>query len=128
MGLITFRHKGDFKHSKNFFNEMIHRRYVRVLEKYGQLGVELLAANTPIDSGLTASSWSYEVVDNDSGVRVVWNNSNVQKGWANIALLLQYGHATGTGGYVTGVDYINPALQPVFDKMAEAAWKEVRDS
>lgn len=107
---------------------MLQKRYARVLERYGQLGVDLLAANTPVDSGLTASSWEYEVIDDDQGVKVVWYNTNVQKGWANVALLLQYGHATGTGGYVTGVDYINPALQPVFDKMAEAAWREVKDS
>lgn len=128
MGLIKLISKGSFKHSKKFFSDMLQKRYARVLERYGQLGVSLLAANTPVDSGLTASSWNYEVVDDDQGVKVVWYNSNVQKGWANVALLLQYGHATGTGGYVTGVDYINPALQPVFDKMAEAAWREVKDS
>lgn len=128
MGLISIIQKGSFKNSKKFFSDMLQKRYARVLERYGQLGVDLLAANTPVDSGLTASSWKYEVIDDDQGVKVVWYNSNVQKGWANVALLLQYGHATGTGGYVTGVDYINPALQPVFDKMAEAAWREVKDS
>lgn len=128
MGLISIIQKGSFKNSKKFFSDMLQKRYARVLERYGQLGVDLLAANTPVDSGLTASSWEYEVIDDDQGVKVVWYNTNVQKGWANVALLLQYGHATGTGGYVTGVDYINPALQPVFDKMAEAAWREVKDS
>jgi hypothetical protein len=107
---------------------MIQRKYLRVLNKYGQMGVELLAANTPVDTGLTASSWYYEIEETDNGTSIIWKNSNEKNGWANIALLLQYGHATGTGGYVRGIDYINPALQPVFDKLAETAWKEVQDS
>lgn len=128
MGLINIHSKGSFKNTEGFFTKMISRRYAKVLAKYGEMGVSLLAANTPVDTGKTAASWSYEVIDDDRGVSVIWKNSNVQKGYANVALLLQYGHATGTGGYVRGIDYINPALQPIFDKMAQAAWEEVKSS
>lgn len=128
MSVISFHHKGSFKNTESFFDKLISRRYAQVLEKYGELGVQLLSANTPVKTGKTASSWSYKVIDDNTGVSVIWENSNVQKGYANVALLLQYGHATGTGGYVTGIDYINPALQPIFDKMAEAAWEEVKRS
>ena len=129
MGLsITVRSKGSFKNTENFFTKLITRRYAKVLAKYGEMGVQLLSANTPVDTGKTASSWSYEVIDDDQGISVIWSNSNVEKGWANVALLLQYGHATGTGGYVRGIDYINPALKPVFDELAEAAWTEVKNS
>lgn len=128
MGVVSFHHKGSFKNTENFFTKLISRRYAKVLARYGELGVQLLSANTPVDTGLTASSWSYEVIDDNTGVSVIWKNSNVKKGYANVALLLQYGHATGTGGYVKGIDYINPALQPIFDKMAAAAWEEVQRS
>ena len=128
MGLISIHSKGSFKNTEGFFTKMISRRYAKVLAKYGEMGVSLLAANTPVDTGKTAASWSYEVIDDYLGVSFIWKNSNVQKGYANVALLLQYGHATGTGGYVRGIDYINPALQPIFDKMAQAAWEEVKSS
>lgn len=126
MGLIVVQTKGSFKNTKKFFNNLINRKYKEVLSKYGEMGVQALAANTPIDSGKTASSWYYEIVDDKDGLSVVWKNSNVQKGYFNVALMLQYGHGTRNGGYVAGRDYINPSLQPIFDKMAEAAWKEVR--
>lgn len=128
MSVVSITSKGSFSNIKRFFDNMIQRKYLKVLNKYGQMGVELLAANTPIDTGLTASSWYYEIEETDNGTSIVWKNSNEKNGWANVALLLQYGHATGTGGYVRGIDYINPALQPVFDKLAETAWKEVQDS
>lgn len=127
MGVISLVTKGNFKNTKSFFDNMLRRRYLNVLSKYGDLGVSLLSANTPLDSGLTASSWSYEITEDKTGMSIVWKNNNFNKG-ANIAILLQYGHATGNGGYVRGVDYINPALQPVFDKLAEAAWREVQNS
>ena len=95
-----------------------------VLEKYAQQGVAALSAATPIDSGRTAISWEYEIIQNDSSISILWKNINTNKG-VNIALILQYGHGTRNGGYVSGRDYINPALQPIFDKMADAAWKEV---
>ena len=86
-----------------------------------------LSAATPVDSGLTATSWIYKIIQNGSTISIVWENSNVQKG-VNIAIILQYGHGTRNGGYVSGRDYINPALKPIFDKMADAAWKEVTSS
>lgn len=127
MGSISLKSRGSFDNIKNFFNRMIHRRYYSVFDRYAQMGVQLLAANTPIDTGLLASSWSYEIVDNYNSTSIIWKNSDIENG-ENVALLIQYGHATGTGGYVQGVDYINPALQPLFDKLAEACWKEVKDS
>lgn len=99
-------------------------RYRSVLEKYGRKGVAALSAATPVDTGETASSWDYEIVEENGHISVHWTNSNIVDG-VNIALILQYGHGTGTGGYVQGIDYINPALRPIFDEMAEAAWKEV---
>lgn len=127
MGCISLISKGDFSKTKGFFSNMLRRRYLNVLSRYGDLGVQLLAANTPIDTGLLASSWSYEIIEDNTGMSIVWKNSDIENG-ANVAILLQYGHATGTGGYVRGIDYINPALAPVFDKLAEAAWREVQNS
>lgn len=96
-----------------------------MLEKYGQKGVSLLASATPVDTGLTASSWEYRIVETDRGVKIDFINTNIQKDWAPIAILLQYGHATRNGGWVQGRDYINPAIQPLFDKLADDAWEEV---
>ena len=95
-----------------------------ILDKYGKRGVDALRSATPIDSGLTADSWEYEIEKTANGYGISWNNTNVNKG-VKIALLLQYGHGTGTGGFVQGVDYINPALTPIFDELANAAWNEV---
>lgn len=116
--------KGSFRKTEKFLKKSFGLNYKNVLEKYAIEGVSALSANTPIDTGETAASWSYEIIKKGSGISIVWNNSNVQNG-VNIALILQYGHGTGTGGYVVGIDYINPALKPIFDKMADAAWKEV---
>lgn len=127
MGLISLVSKGDFSNTKGFFSNMLRRRYLDVLSKYGELGVEYLSANTPVDTGRLSSSWYYEITEDSTGMSVVWKNSDIEGG-ANVAILLQYGHATRNGGYVRGIDYINPALQPVFDKLAEAAWKEVQNS
>lgn len=96
----------------------------RILSKYGEMGVLALSRATPEDSGETARSWSYEIEKTDSGYRLVWNNSNVNKG-VPIAIILQYGHGTRNGGYVQGRDYINPALVPVFDGIAADSWKEM---
>ena len=91
------------------------------------MGADALANATPIDTGLTASSWSYEIVEDDGGATIYWKNSNVVKG-VSIAVILQYGHGTGTGGYVEGIDYINPALRSIFEGIADDAWKEVTGS
>ena len=122
--MISFKHKGDFKKTVKFLKKSLGKDYMSVLDKYGQMGVDHLSANTPKESGITAASWGYEIIQNQDGFSIVWNNSNVNKG-VNIAVILQYGHATRNGGYVQGIDYINPALQPVFDELADAAWKEV---
>lgn len=122
--MINFKQSGNFKKTEKFLKKSFGRDYLNVLEKYGQEGVAALSAATPIDTGLTATSWSYKIIQNGSSISIVWENSNVQNG-VNIAIILQYGHGTRNGGYVSGRDYINPALKPIFDKMADAAWKEV---
>lgn len=122
--MIFFSHKGDFKKTEKFLKKSLGRDYRSVLDKYAQQGVEALSTATPKDSGETAASWYYDIIQNEGSLSIVWNNSHINKG-VNIAIILQYGHGTRTGGYVQGRDYINPALRPIFDKLAEAAWKEV---
>lgn len=124
---ISFRHKGSFSKTEKLLKKTLGKDYRSILEKYGRDGVTALALNTPMESGETAASWDYEIIQNESSISVVWTNSHVNKG-VNIAIILQYGHATRNGGYVQGRDYINPALQPIFDRLAEAAWKEVTSS
>ena len=103
---------------------MLGKKYLSILDRYGKEGVRALSQATPTDTGLTAISWSYKVETSRSGAKITWYNTNIQNG-VPIALILQYGHGTGTGGYVEGRDYINPAIQPIFDKLAEEAWREV---
>ena len=122
--MIRFRSKGDFKKADKYFRNLIKASRVEILEKYGNKGVAALSSATPVESGLTASSWSYRIERSGSRVAIYFTNSNINKG-VNIAIILQYGHGTGTGGWVEGRDYINPAIQPVFDELAEAAWREV---
>lgn len=124
MSGITFRHKGDFSKTEKFFNSLLKLDYLNVLERYGQAGVSALASATPKDSGLTAASWDYEITHNGKETTIAFTNSNISNG-VNIAIILQYGHGTKGGGYVAGRDYINPAIQPIFDKMANEAWREV---
>ncbi len=122
--MIRFSSKGDFRKAMSFFERI--KEVVRLgeLDKYGRIGVEALSSATPVDSGLTADSWYYEIERGSGSVEIVFYNSHVNKN-VNIAIILQYGHGTGTGGYVEGRDYINPAIQPVFDKIVQDAWKEV---
>ena len=122
--MITIQHKGDYSKATKYLRELKKRARMKILHKYGQRGVDALASATPVDSGLTASSWGYKVVDNANGSEIVFTNSHINKG-VPIAIILQYGHGTGTGGYVQGRDYINPALRPVFDEIANAIWREV---
>lgn len=122
--MIRIRQRGDFKKTEKLLKKSFGRDYIGVLEKYGQQGVAALSAATPIDSGTTSISWSYKIIQNENNISIIWENSNINKG-VNIAIILQYGHGTRNGGYVSGRDYINPALKPIFDKMADAAWKEV---
>lgn len=122
--MITFRHKGDFSKTTGFFQRAKEARYLKVLEKYGNAGVAALLLATPVDTGLTSVSWRYEIEGGKGGYTISFHNDNVQNG-VTIAIILQYGHGTGTGGWVAGRDYINPAIQPIFDQMAEEAWREV---
>lgn len=122
--MIKITHKGNFNNTDKFFRGVITSNYVKVLEKYGRIGVEALAAATPIDSGETARSWGYEIKSYAGGATITWTNSHTEGG-SPIAVLLQYGHATKNGGYVHGQDYINPALRPIFDKIADELWGEV---
>lgn len=122
--MISFSQRGDFDSIEKLLKKSIGVNYRSILEEYAKEGVSALAANTPLDSGKTASSWTYSIEQNGSSLSIVWQNTNVNQG-VNIALILQYGHATKNGGYVQGIDYINPALRPVFDKLADKAWKAV---
>lgn len=122
--MITINHYGDFKKLTNFLEKMKRMFDVSMLDKYGREGVAALSAATPVDSGKTASSWTYEIKDIKDGVALTFDNTNIQNG-VPIAIILQYGHGTRNGGWVEGRDYINPAIQPVFDKLANEAWKEV---
>lgn len=122
--MISFRQKGDFSKLSRYFERVKEAAKIDVLDKYGQEGVAALASATPVDSGKTANSWYYEIKRQNGLVSIEFKNANINKG-VNIAIILQYGHGTGTGGWVQGRDYINPAIQPIFDKIADDAWKEV---
>lgn len=124
MGIITFRSKGDYGKATRYFEKLKKKSKLEILDKYGQAGVAALSSATPVDSGTTAASWGYEITHSPEYSEIAFTNSNVVKG-VNIAIILQYGHGTGTGGWVQGRDYINPAIQPVFDQIAEDAWEEV---
>ena len=127
--MISFKHSGDFKNTEKFLNKAANiNNSISNLEKYALEGVAALALATPKDTGTTAVSWDYEIKKSDGEIRIYWTNNNVVNGWANIAVLIQYGHATRNGGYVVGRDYINPAIRPIFDKIAESAWKEVTNA
>lgn len=124
--MIRVKAKGNYKKANRYLEKLLEVVKLGQLDKYGQMGVDALAASTPIDSGETASSWIYEIERDQGGARIIWSNTHVNNG-VNIAVILQYGHGTGTGGYVEGRDYINPAIQPVFDQIAEEASEEVRN-
>ena len=126
MGFSLKTTKGDWASTTNWLKKIQTFRNARkILEKYGREGIAALAAATPIDTGNTAGSWNYEIVQNANTVELVFTNNNVTKTGVPIAILLQYGHGNGNGGYVQGRDYINPAIQPIFDEIADKAWKEV---
>lgn len=122
---ISFKHKGDFSKTKAFFNRVLNKDYLNILSGYGKEGVQALAAVTPKRTGLTAASWTYEIIEKPNGeITISFLNTNIQNG-ENIAIILDTGHGTRRGGWVRGRHYIDPAIQPIFDRMAEAAWKEV---
>ena len=122
--MISFRQKGDFSKLTSFLEKAKESVKIGDLDKYGREGVAALSSATPIDSGKTANSWSYEITNKDRSVTISFNNSNIQNG-VPIAIILQYGHGTKNGGWVQGRDYINPAIQPVFDDIVDKAWREV---
>lgn len=122
--MITFRQKGDFSKFNRYLERLKEAVKLGDLNKYGRQGVQALSSATPIESGETANSWYYKINRTKESVAITFHNSNIQNG-VPIAIILQYGHGTGTGGYVEGRDYINPTIQPIFDKIAEDAWKEV---
>ena len=123
MGALTFKHKGNFDKTEGFFKRS--HSLTHKLDKYGQRGVEALSNATPVDTGLTASSWRYVIIEEKEGVRLEFHNDNIQNG-VPIAVIIQYGHATGGGGWVEGRDYINPVIRPLFDEMLEKVWREVK--
>lgn len=121
---VKFEVSGGFTKTERFLNRMKRGEYLNVLDEFGRDGVQALRNATPVDSGATAEAWDYEIKRTRNYTEIVWTNSNINDG-VPIAVILQYGHGTGTGGYVQGRDYINPAIRPVFDKIAEKAWKVV---
>ena len=122
--MISFSQKGDFSKLTSFLEKAKGGAHLSILDKYGREGVAALASATPVDSGLTASSWYYKVEHTKNGASIGFYNRNIQNG-VNIAIIIQNGHATRNGGWVEGRDYINPAIQPIFDKIAYNAWREV---
>ena len=122
--MISFRHQGDFSKLSRYLERVKEAAKVGILDKYGREGVAALSSATPVESGTTASSWNYEITHENGSSVISFTNSNINKG-VPIAIILQYGHGTGTGGWVQGRDYINPAIQPLFDKIANEAWREV---
>lgn len=123
--MISIKQKGDFKKLSSFLEKGKEVFNIGILDKYGREGVAALTAATPKKTGKTSQSWSYEISRKNGSVALEFKNSNRVNG-VPIAIILQYGHATGNGGYVQGIDYINPALRPIFNKLAEEAWREVR--
>lgn len=122
--LISVRNTGNFQKTDRFLSGLIGVHYMRKLKKYGEKGVAALREATPKDSGKTAESWSYEITQEPGRTAIYWKNSHVEHG-VNIAVILQYGHGTRTGGFVEGIDYITPAIRPIFKEMADEVWKEV---
>lgn len=124
MPMVSFKQKGDFSKLNTYLEKLLDVANLSILDKYGREGVLALERATPKDTGKTSQSWDYEIIRSPNSVTLGFSNDNFVNG-VPIAIVLQYGHATGNGGYVQGRDYINPALQPIFDQIAEEAWKEV---
>lgn len=122
--MISFRQQGDFSKLTRYFERVKEVLKLSDLDKYGHEGVAALSSATPVDTGLTSRSWTYEINHSDDSVTISFDNTNIQNG-VPIAIILQYGHGTRNGGWVQGRDYINPAIRPIFDKIANDAWKEI---
>lgn len=123
--MIAFNHTGNFKPTLRFLNKASKINYLNILNKYGAIGVNALSKATPVDTGNTANSWRYDILNFKKSQVLQWSNTNVNKG-IPIAILIQYGHGTRNGGYVYGRDYINPALRPILDDLATVIWQEVQ--
>lgn len=124
--MISITSHGDYRNTIEFLKGLSNIKSASLnLDKYGKMGVDALQSATPIDSSLTANSWKYRIVKTDRGSRIDWFNTNIVNG-IPVAVLIQYGHATGNGAYISGRDFINPAIQPIFDKISEEIWKKVR--
>lgn len=122
--MISFNQKGDLSKTIDFLNGLKKKHIETMLSKYGQQGVDALSKATPVDTGETANSWKFKIESKKGKATIIWYNTNVVNG-VPIAILLQYGHGTQNGGYIQGRDYINPAMRPIFDRMANDIWKEV---
>lgn len=126
--MVRIKVHGDFKNTENFLKRVTNRqKNLEILNRYAQKGVDALAAATPVNTGKTAASWGYDINYYFGKIKITWTNSNINDG-VPIAVILQYGHATGSGGYVEGLDYINPAMRPVFQEIADDLWKEVTEA
>lgn len=125
--MITIQSKGSFNKTESFLKEMSKRSIYKDLDKLARKGVSALESATPEESGLTATSWDYEITSSRGSYSIVWTNDNIVDG-VPVAILLQYGHGTGTGGYVQGQDFINPAIKPIFDQIAQDVWKAVTNA
>lgn len=123
--MISFRQKGDFRKLTGYLERMREGLRIGILDRYGNEGVNALMAATPKDTGLTSESWRYRITQGNGSVTLTFDNTNIQNG-VPIAIILQYGHATRNGGYVQGIDYINPVIRPIFERLAEEAWEEVK--
>lgn len=122
--MIRFEQKGDFSKLEKYLKKVKRTNLSAVLHRYGKKGVEALSAATPVETGVTARSWYYEVENSRNRVAINFYNSSIENG-VPIAIIVQYGHGTGTGGWVQGRDYINPAIQPIFDEITKDVWREV---
>ena len=123
--MIELNSVGSFKHTEKFLRSVSKLSLEQILDKYGRIGVDALWSATPQDSGITSTSWKYDVETTDDSFTITWSNSSMAD-TVPIAILIQYGHATGTGGYVQGVDFINPAMKPIFDSIVDNLWNEVK--
>jgi hypothetical protein len=125
--MLGFESSGNFKKTEKFLTRLGKLDFYKILKNYGELGVRALASATPVDSGLTAASWEYEIVRRGNGYSLVWNNTNTKTG-VNVAIIIQYGHGTRTGGWVQGRDYINPTIKPIFERIADEIRGEVTNA
>ncbi len=124
--MIQIKHHGDFTRTLAFLKTAPNKLHRMKLEEYAKEAIKALEAATPVDTGKTAKSWTYSIVRRSGEITITFKNTNINDG-VPIALILQYGHATGTGGWVAGRDYINPALKPIFDKIEREAWRELNN-